>query len=525
MCEAFATIFALVGNEIALLTLPPSSDDTLGWLTFGVFLFFLIDQLVQINLSGTRYVFSLRFALDTTATVLLLPYVHFVKSFLLDHFGEGIVSSLSQGTAARASRAARIGSRAGRTIKGVAALTRAVVGFMSANESRFGVLARVLGLGDSAKASAQAEIKKRRQQAAMERRTDGSHESSFTSRRDEASTEAQPPSPGGYRGSLSSGGVAGEEDTLGALTSANLASAGLTTAILTTSCDLMQPTRLGDVPAGGRPGANSNVSVASTSKQYAEPARKSAGRLPMKRTSVKFADGFNTGKRCTAADAAAARGAEDSLAASITSGESQLAIFSGSESSHSSQSGAAPPHIATRGSLERIRRSTSTLRKLGSRSSLSITKRCSGTGSDGQPSPRRRSAVTVRPMHKDSSQSEQQSRASLRADRGRHGAKSAEKAEWGATESDRPVRQTQLSGALRRSKDAISKTVAERLERKKATANKNVSSGMQASTASIVGVNAGGLWEIGCGLHARGYWNSLDASQRASRGDRSVTRV
>eukprot|EP00966_Prymnesium_polylepis_P325487 7381466-Prymnesium_polylepis.3 len=78
-----------------------------------------------------RYVGSLRFALDTTATILLLPYVHFVKSFLLDNVGQGIVAGLSQGTAARASRAARVGSRAGRTIKGVAAVTRTVIGFLS----------------------------------------------------------------------------------------------------------------------------------------------------------------------------------------------------------------------------------------------------------------------------------------------------------------------------------------------------------------------------------------------------------
>eukprot|EP00966_Prymnesium_polylepis_P325486 7381466-Prymnesium_polylepis.2 len=47
-CEAFATVFALVGNEIALLALEPSSDAALGWLTFGVFIFFVVDQLLQV---------------------------------------------------------------------------------------------------------------------------------------------------------------------------------------------------------------------------------------------------------------------------------------------------------------------------------------------------------------------------------------------------------------------------------------------------------------------------------------------
>ena len=130
LIEAVFTIFALVGGELAQRLLEPEYDEWVGHITLTCFFFFAFDMLL-LHKSEPSYGFSSREFLDAIATIVLLPAVPAFYRHVAPVLGIAVTNFLTQGTAARASRAARVGSRAGRLIKHVTYIVEAVATFFA----------------------------------------------------------------------------------------------------------------------------------------------------------------------------------------------------------------------------------------------------------------------------------------------------------------------------------------------------------------------------------------------------------
>ena len=133
--EAVFTVFALVGAELAQRWLSPEHDEWVGHITLTCFLFFSFDMLL-LHKSEPSYGFSSREFLDAIATLVLLPAIPAFYRHVAPVFGIGVTNFLTQGTAARASRAARVGSRAGRLIKHATYAAEAVATFVAGHSSQ-----------------------------------------------------------------------------------------------------------------------------------------------------------------------------------------------------------------------------------------------------------------------------------------------------------------------------------------------------------------------------------------------------
>ena len=130
--EAVFTIFALVGGELAQRLLEQEHDEWVGHITLTCFFFFALDMLL-LHKSEPSYGFSSREFLDAIATIVLLPAVPAFYRHVAPVLGVTATNFLTQGTAARASRAARVGSRAGRLIKHVTRIVEMVATFFASH--------------------------------------------------------------------------------------------------------------------------------------------------------------------------------------------------------------------------------------------------------------------------------------------------------------------------------------------------------------------------------------------------------
>ena len=129
--EATLTGFALIGNELCQLNLDKDADDFIGVVTLVCFFFFTVDICFIHHIDPT-YRFSARFLLDAIATLVLLPSTPWFFTLVAPVFGVEVTRQFTQGTAARASRAARVGGRAGRTMKHVTRIMTAGLSFLLA---------------------------------------------------------------------------------------------------------------------------------------------------------------------------------------------------------------------------------------------------------------------------------------------------------------------------------------------------------------------------------------------------------
>ena len=97
--------FALIGNDLCLLLLAAEHDVAVGWATLAVFVFFIFDIVINVKLLKWGYALSVRFVLDLIATLVMLFFVPDFIDLMSSLFGQGFLQIVTQGSAARASRA------------------------------------------------------------------------------------------------------------------------------------------------------------------------------------------------------------------------------------------------------------------------------------------------------------------------------------------------------------------------------------------------------------------------------------
>ena len=132
--------------------------------TLFCFGFFLFD-ITLLHLIEPTYKLSCRFTLDMIATVVLVFGIQQTFELLFPVLGYTNTLNLLQGTAARASRAARVGSRAGRMMKHMTRLSTAALTFVAARSKK--LRQRLKKLAKQRKATKKA--KKDAKQARAER--------------------------------------------------------------------------------------------------------------------------------------------------------------------------------------------------------------------------------------------------------------------------------------------------------------------------------------------------------------------
>jgi hypothetical protein len=102
------TLFTLFANDFRLAFLPKGADGTITGLIFTCFLLFVLEMLV-LSWVQPKYLNSVFFWLDFIALLSLIPDIPFMAEALF-----GSQHDIQQFSVTRASRTARIGSRAGR---------------------------------------------------------------------------------------------------------------------------------------------------------------------------------------------------------------------------------------------------------------------------------------------------------------------------------------------------------------------------------------------------------------------------
>ena len=111
--SALATLWALFGPDICVMHLEKDTDFTTGMVTFGATVFFFIEIVLLSLVKGWKYFGSLMFWMDNIAMIAMLPSIPWVEPYA----DAALSSAGDTGIIARAGRAARAGSRAGRSIK------------------------------------------------------------------------------------------------------------------------------------------------------------------------------------------------------------------------------------------------------------------------------------------------------------------------------------------------------------------------------------------------------------------------
>ena len=138
--------FALIGNDLCSLRLAAEHDVAVGWATLAVFVFFIFDIVINVKLLKWGYALSVRFVLDLIATLVMLFFVPDFIDLMSSLFGQGFLQIVTQGSAARASRAARAGfaRRAHRQVdRGDHA--RAGIDFVKEHAAQYPMLSKVFG--------------------------------------------------------------------------------------------------------------------------------------------------------------------------------------------------------------------------------------------------------------------------------------------------------------------------------------------------------------------------------------------
>ena len=110
---SIATLYALFGTDLAIIYAKKSDDDAVDIATLICIVILFLEILLTSIAKGFRYIGSIMFYMDVIACVALLPSVTFVAEAM----ASGLADAGGTGTIARAGRAARAGSRAGRTVK------------------------------------------------------------------------------------------------------------------------------------------------------------------------------------------------------------------------------------------------------------------------------------------------------------------------------------------------------------------------------------------------------------------------
>mmetsp|Transcript_42437 Transcript_42437/g.135993 ORF Transcript_42437/g.135993 Transcript_42437/m.135993 type:complete len:1403 (-) Transcript_42437:4252-8460(-) len=109
----FCTLWALFANDLAIIFAPASSDETVGWITLVVLIMLALEICLTAVVKQRKYLTSIMFIMDLIAVIALLPSVPIIYRQL----GRSTTAVLARGSIARAARAARAGSRAGRMMK------------------------------------------------------------------------------------------------------------------------------------------------------------------------------------------------------------------------------------------------------------------------------------------------------------------------------------------------------------------------------------------------------------------------
>jgi hypothetical protein len=131
---ALITVYALIGDDIKLLTCHVHADKYFTGFTITAFFMFLIE-LIAASISKVDYWLSFFFWLDLIATASIVTDIQPLMEIFL---GEGGSSKGADTvTLARASRGARIGTRAGRMARVIrlVRLVRVVKLYKSANQA------------------------------------------------------------------------------------------------------------------------------------------------------------------------------------------------------------------------------------------------------------------------------------------------------------------------------------------------------------------------------------------------------
>jgi hypothetical protein len=131
---ALITVYALIGDDIKLLTCTVSADRIFTGFTIMSFFAFLIE-LIAASISKPGYWLSFFFWLDLIATASIVSDIQPLMELMLGEGGSG--AGADTVTLARASRGARIGTRAGRMARVIrlVRLVRVVKLYKSANQA------------------------------------------------------------------------------------------------------------------------------------------------------------------------------------------------------------------------------------------------------------------------------------------------------------------------------------------------------------------------------------------------------
>jgi hypothetical protein len=127
------TIYALLGDDLRLLFFPRSADNSFTALTsFSMLLFFV--ELILASFAKTDYLNSFFFWLDLFSTLSLITDIEPAMDLI---FGTSDADASDTVSLARASRGARIGTRAGRMTRVIRLirLIRIVKLYKSANQA------------------------------------------------------------------------------------------------------------------------------------------------------------------------------------------------------------------------------------------------------------------------------------------------------------------------------------------------------------------------------------------------------
>lgn len=129
---ALITLYALIGDDIKLLSYDVSADNYFTAITIMSFFMFLLE-LIAASIGKPGYWLSFFFWLDLIATASIISDIQPLMELMLGEGGTG--SGADTVTLARASRGARIGTRAGRMARVIRLirLVRIVKLYKSAN--------------------------------------------------------------------------------------------------------------------------------------------------------------------------------------------------------------------------------------------------------------------------------------------------------------------------------------------------------------------------------------------------------
>eukprot|EP00388_Colpodella_angusta_P030947 GDKK01020941.1.p1 GENE.GDKK01020941.1~~GDKK01020941.1.p1 ORF type:complete len:297 (+),score=49.29 GDKK01020941.1:25-891(+) len=110
------TIFALIGDDIKLLSLPRGVDTAFSIINFVCMILFLLELTIN-SVVQEGYKYSFFFWLDIIATASLLMDIPWIMDPIFVILGLSSSSSAGGGAAARAGRASRAGTKAGRIVR------------------------------------------------------------------------------------------------------------------------------------------------------------------------------------------------------------------------------------------------------------------------------------------------------------------------------------------------------------------------------------------------------------------------